>query len=164
MKNTRREFGEFVIDWASKQDRKTKKNVKFPKTKRKSSRSKIKVLLRLWGKIIFLRDCGICQYCRCPVEFKRRNPHHIVERGTGVRPSWFLTDNGILLCVRCHLYHAHGSMHARHAFEICLRAWLRKRGIDYDAIVVLYSARGGVKSCLDLYERELLKEAVRHGC
>ena len=58
---------------------------------------------KLWSRLVVERDKSICQKCG---EFGD-NPHHVIPRRyMAVRHS---LANGLTLCTKCHIEHAHGN-------------------------------------------------------
>lgn len=112
--------------------------LKFPKKPRpkKSHTKKLKdKALRLWSKAIKIPYDGKCALCR---GLYRVQSHHIVKRGVKVHSGWFLLDNGVPLCHKCHYLGIH-SIHypTTQIYHKKICDWLKRtKDLDYEVLYI----------------------------
>lgn len=120
---------------------------------RSMSRAK-KDCLKYWSLIIRQRDRK-CSWCS---KEENLQAHHIVPRATAAAAGYCAVDNGMTLCLRCHIFLIKQDPDA----YIAMRdKWLAERGLKYTELVQKY--RKGSKAAKILLPewlalRELLKE------
>lgn len=108
-----------------------------------------KKCLKLWGKIIIAAAKGRCE--RCPKEAK--NGHHIITRGTSPNPMWLSLENGVALCIDCHINWAHSTDFDRQlVFNQWVREHLKNKGLDYEVLKIKAKARGS----LSMFDYEII--------
>lgn len=109
------------------------KQLGFDHQLRKATRRELLDRLnRAWGIVVRKRD-GKCVWCGSR---KRLNAHHIVARGRGNNQAHCEVENGMALCYVCHIHRL-----PREPDEyIAMRdAWLVKRGLSYQTMLIRYA-------------------------
>ena len=121
--------------------------------------SKVK-LHNLWSLYVRTRDGFRCQWCGRYE--KPGNAHHIVAKSICQNAGRFEVENGMHLCVNCHM----NRVPTEHDEYIAFRdKWLADRGIVYSELRAKYNA--SVKFDKDLYDlktkvtTDMLTEALR---
>jgi hypothetical protein len=94
-----------------------------------------KALLHEWGKRVRDRDHNTCQWCG---DFGNQ-PHHIVPRSVCSRPGWFDLENGVTLCVKCHIFRLKSDPDEYIAWR---DEWLKCRKLDYWEMKSKFLSRG----------------------
>ena len=111
----------------------------FQKKKRKSGRrTLINQCLVIWAKIVKIN--GKCDLCGSTY---RLEAHHICHRRWFVCLGWFLLDNGICLCWRCHQDGVHSmSFKIQQQYHKKILSFLEAKSIDYDVLYLRCKTRG----------------------
>jgi hypothetical protein len=110
--------------------------MQYPKRKRrkKSDRSRlIRSCSILWAKATKLPTGGRCALCGSNA--RRVESHHIIRKGQSMHHGWFLMDNCIVLCYKCH----YDGIHSTHfpttqIYQEKILAWLKRKGIEYEEL------------------------------
>jgi hypothetical protein len=118
----------------------------------------ISYCLGKWRDII--RFGGECELCgRDDI---RLNGHHIIKRGWRLLAGWFLLENGICVCWKCHQ-----NIHSQHnpteqLYHQKILEYLEKKGINYELLYLQCRERikdlGLTKLYLKTYLADLKKE------
>lgn len=110
-----------------------------------------------WSEYVRKRDKYICQWCGRHEE--PANAHHIVAKSICQNAGRFEVENGMTLCVHCHM-NLVPTMHDE--YVVFRDKWLAARGLNYFDLRAKYNA--SVKFTQELFElkfrviEEMIKE------
>ena len=103
---------------------------KWKKRKYKNKKYLIKKCLTLWSKAVKLD--GVCALCGSK-QFVES--HHIVRKSTRMHIGWFMLENGIPLCYKCH-YNGIHSIHfpTTKEYQYRIDKYLERKSLSYEKI------------------------------
>lgn len=95
-----------------------------------------------WSKAVKLKANGRCEYCG---NMQQLNSHHIFSRAK--RTTRWDLDNGVCLCVGCHI----GNSFSAHKTPVAFVSWLiRTKGEQFINMLTLKSNQIGKYSDFEL--------------
>ena len=112
-----------------------------------------------WREYIYKRDKFTCQWCKKKKEHRELNPHHIVPRSVCGNAGRYEVENGITLCVGCHLYKSKTNYVE---FGKFIETWLKKRGVLFEELKLKYKGAIVKYTLFDLtLKYKILKDITR---
>lgn len=101
-------------------------------------------LLRKWARVIKVRNRGVCLMCGVEPGLARLQVHHVYPKSIYPARAYDL-DNGVCLCLRCHM----GVVHAENSFVD-----LSPEGGNWRRFVVMFRYQMRLKTLREFNERE----------
>lgn len=113
--------------------------MKFPKKNWHPQRRKynsysnlVRKCLILWSKAIKINGNNRCGLCGSDILVES---HHIVRKSTRIHYGWFLIENGIVLCYRCH----YDGIHSIHFptvqdYQTKINDYLARKSMTYEEL------------------------------